>query len=140
MDWYNSFLLISTVLFALILIIKAFNFVKIHDKFTKSLYYECHITIDPIFEEERDKLQNLINPYKFKLANLLMQKRKDDLPELSKYDTFMTAHDKTELGMFNNMKEILKVLKLHGYVIRRYKIEKIIIDSRTNDILEIMEV
>lgn len=140
MDWYNSFLLIMVLIFAGYLIYRAIIFTMRHDSFNESLYYECHITIDPIFEEERDKLQNLIKPYKFKLANLLMQKRKEDLPELSKYDSFMTAHDKTELGMFNNMKEILKVLKLHGYVIRRYKIEKIIIDSRTNDILEIMEV
>lgn len=128
----------------MILLDKAIKFTKRHDSVIMNnnlptLYYECHITIDPILEEsERDKLQELIKPYGFKLAKLLMQKRKEDLPEQSKYDTFMTAHEKVEIDMIYKMYNCLKLLKRNGYVVRRYKIENIIIDSRINDRFELL--
>lgn len=104
-----------------------------------SLYYECHITIDPIFDESgRDKLQELITPHGFKLAKLLMQKRKEDTPEMSKYDTFMTAHHTIEIEMLYKLFNCMKVLKENGYIIRRYKIENVILDSRINDKFEML--
>lgn len=69
MDWYNSFLLIMVLIFAGYLIYRADILRLLRDSFNESLYYECHITIDPIFEEERDKLQNLIKPWFTKRNN-----------------------------------------------------------------------
>lgn len=100
-----------------------------------SLYYECHITIDPVFEEEREKLQGLVSSQGFQLAKLLMQKRMEDTPERSKYDTFMTSHDKSFAAMLSRMKNAVFLLRENGYIVRRYKIENVILDSRIKEIL-----
>lgn len=95
--------------------------------------YECHVTIEPVFGTELNFVENVANGYNFKVANLLMQKRREDSPERSKNDTFMTGHDKD----FNNIKErlenLITDLTRYGYKVWRYKIEDIIVDSRFDD-------
>lgn len=40
------------------------------------LYYECHITIEPLFEDRLDQLRLICSHFKFKVADLLMQKKR----------------------------------------------------------------
>lgn len=98
-----------------------------------NLYYECHVTIEPVFDEQLSKASELSIKHKFKIANLLMQKRKCDAPERSKYDTFMTGHDKDYGSLEQNMISLIKDLQLNAFKVYRYKIESILLDSRTND-------
>lgn len=102
------------------------------------LYYECHITIDPVFGEERDRLARIIKPFKFKLAKLVMKKSKGDEYKDSQLDTFMTGHGKYYSKLKVRMVNCIEVAKIEGYNIRRYKIEDTIIDSKHEDLLELI--
>lgn len=94
-------------------------------------YFECHITIDPVLiEENGELLRNLCAIVHFKVANLFMLKTGDR----SEKDTFMTGHSKDLEALIERMIQLLDLLKLHNFPIRRYKIEEIIIDSRNEDV------
>lgn len=99
-----------------------------------ALYYEAHITIDPVPEDGRPAVQVLGDRWSFKLAKLLMQKG-----EPSKIDTFMTAHGKDLDDIRRRVIGMVIDLQHHGYVVRRYKVEDTIFDSRTRDVLGLLE-
>lgn len=102
------------------------------------LYYECHVTIDPVFEEERETLAAIIKPYKFKLAKLVMKKNKGDDYKDSTLDTFFTAHGKYYSDLQQRMVDCVREVQANGYTVRRYKIENTILDSKLNDLLELI--
>ncbi len=62
------------------------------------MYYESHVTIEPVFDDRLEEATQIAINHKFRIANLLMQKRESDLPERSKHDTFMTGHEGTHIG------------------------------------------
>ena len=103
------------------------------------LYYECHITIDPIFGSRRQELEKLVGMFDFKLAKLVMFKgpEKQDWKDSQK-DTFFTAHDHYYSRLQQRMVDCIRIIQEAGYVVRRYKIEDTIIDSRTTDILALL--
>lgn len=100
---------------------------------TAKLYYEAHVTIDPVFDAQRELAAFLAKDWQFRLAKLYMDK---GVP--NQKDTFMTGH-----GMeLNDIKmrtiNLVGSLKRHGFNVRRYKIEDTILDSRTNDELRLL--
>lgn len=99
--------------------------------------YECHITIDPVFDERREAVEKLSASFSFKLAKLVMIKEGRTLE--NDKDTFMTGHAVSLRGLKTRMKLLCLALIQAGFVVRRYKIEEILIDSRTNDYLRILE-
>jgi hypothetical protein len=103
------------------------------------LYYESHITIEPTDENGREKIEKIIRPFSFKLAKLLMQKRSVDTPERSKYDTFCTGHGAEEKDIVYRMKQCVISLKMQGFKVWRYKIECVTIDSRNEDIFNLLK-
>lgn len=113
---------------------------KIHGDVTAEHYYECHITIAPIFDEARERVKTIATKHKFKLATLLMQKRATDTPEQSRYDTFMTSHGKSLIDINTRMVICVNELRDAGFDVYRYKIEDIVIDSRIHDIHELLRV
>lgn len=91
--------------------------------------YECHITIDPVNKPSRlHQLEMYCERYKFKVAELL---KSNGLP--SNKDQFMTGHDNSYNGLLWRMGSLCQTLKDNGYIIRRYKIEEIMLDSRLGD-------
>ena len=90
--------------------------------------YECHITIDPLPSEALVYLEYMAKRYGFKVARLLMDK---GVPNDS--DQFMTWHDNHYASMVERMGGLCRWLKENGCVIRRYKIEEILLDSRVGD-------
>ena len=100
------------------------------------LYLECHITLEPMDEDRRAWINDLIKPYGFKLAKLLMQKRNVDTPERSKYDTFCTAHAPPEewTQLVVRMTSCIKDLQSKDFKVWRYKIESVMMDSREEEI------
>ena len=107
----------------------------------ESLYFEIHITIEPIDRDsdEFKTLTTLSTMHSFKPAGLFMQKRKEDTPERSKYDTFVTGHRQTMHEAMNDMIFFIERLKTHGFKVWRYKIEDVKLDSRDNDILRLLD-
>lgn len=101
------------------------------------LYFEAHVTIDPVFGFDRDKAEDIARQHNFKLAKLVMLK--GNISEESKRDTFMTSHDKLFLPIKERTIACVKQLKAAGFVVRRYKIEDTILDSRTNDIFGVLK-
>jgi hypothetical protein len=97
------------------------------------LYFEAHVTIEPVFDECRAKANGLALLYGFKLAHLLMQKRSKDTPERSQHDTFMTGHSKGFTDIKSRLIQLVTALQNEGFKVWRYKIEDTIVDSRTQD-------
>ncbi len=105
--------------------------------------FECHITIEPIFDDNLlNNIKRIAAEERFKVADLLMQKRKEDTPERSKFDTFMTGHDITLYVLQHRMTDLVRALTQIGIKVYRYKIEHIILDSRDHlnpDCLKLLE-
>lgn len=106
---------------------------------TETLYYEIHITIEPVFDEQLELIKKIANGYGFRVADLLMKKRKEDTEQRSSFDTFMTKHSKSLNDAIESIHLVCHELKCHDIQVWRYKIEDVIIDSRTQDILRILK-
>ena len=99
----------------------------------KPIYYEAHVTIEPVFDSDLDWLQELCKDHKFRVATLLMQKRKEDTEERSKYDSFCTSHGLDYDVLKSNMFFLIEALQKSDFKVWRYKIEIITLDSRYDD-------
>lgn len=104
-----------------------------------NLYFECHITIEPVFDKDRDFVQAICSKWGFKLAELLMQKRKEDTANVSKYDTFCTSHSLSRNDITNRMLKCINELNAFGFKVWRYKVEDTIFDSRKADIYGLID-
>jgi len=98
-----------------------------------SLYFESHVTLDPVFDERLELLKKVCSIYKFRVAELLMKKRAESTPERSDLDTFCTGHDSDFEELKERMLVLIIMLRMNGFVVRRYKIEDVILDSRIDD-------
>ena len=102
------------------------------------LYYESHITIEPVFDERLEDFRKLCEPHKFKPASLLMKKRKEDTAERSQYDTFATGHGKLFDDISARTIGLVEDLKAAGFKVWRYKIEDTMLDSRHEDVFGLL--
>ena len=93
-------------------------------------YYECHITVEPVFDERLKELHGICLPYKFKVADLLMKKRSSDKEERSANDTFTTSRSPSFEEMHDRMMRCVESLKEKGFAVWRYKIEAVILDVK----------
>ena len=102
------------------------------------LYYEAHVTIEPVFDDRRDFAASVANRHNFKLAHLLMKKRSKATEQRSDKDTFMTGHSKNLHDIKARTEALVRELQAHGFKVWRYKIEDTILDSRNKDELELL--
>lgn len=93
-------------------------------------YYESHITIEPVFGEDLEKVAQLAREHSFKVADLLMQKRKTDTPVRSSKDTFCTGRGKDYSDLEGRMMDLAKAIRMAGFDVWRTKIEAILYDVR----------
>lgn len=94
------------------------------------LYYEAHVTIEPVFEGVLNLAKTLAADHGFRVADLLMQKREEATAERSKNDTFMTGHSRNYEDILVRTKLLVEALIANEYKVWRYKIEDTILDSR----------
>jgi hypothetical protein len=90
-------------------------------------YYECHITIDPVEGETLECFKGLCTESKFKVAELF--KRNGQSHNL---DQFCTGHGKYFEELHDRMLHLVDRIREHGLVLRRYKIEAVLVDSRSS--------
>ena len=90
------------------------------------IYYECHITLEPVEEKRLQIFNSICNHYLFKPATLLMQKTLDK----NKLDSFCTSKAADYVELEQRMYAALKQLKNNNFKIYRYKIEAIVLDER----------
>lgn len=86
--------------------------------------YECHITIEPVFDDRLEQAKTIAAAYGFKVADLMIKRREQSSAERSEYDTFMTGHHVSYLMIRVKMNAIINKLKDGGFSVWRYKIEK----------------
>lgn len=98
-----------------------------------SLYYESHVTIEPVFDGDLDSVRNLCQSHGFRIADLLMQKRPVDTPERSRFDTFCSSRHVDLIIIEQRMFDLIATLQKNGYKVWRYKIENVMIDSKIDD-------
>lgn len=92
--------------------------------------FECHITIDPVpaATPRRWLAEGIADTFGFRLAKLIMLK--EGIEVESTKDTFMTSHSPIYAILETNMKLCISSLLAAGFVVRRYKIEEIKLDSK----------
>jgi hypothetical protein len=103
-----------------------------------SLYYECHLNIEPVFGDRLEQLKKLCESKNFHVAKLLMQKDANGDIEISRKDSFCTGHSQTYEDILDRMVELIQLLTEYSFEIWRYKIEDCVLDSRKNDTLELL--
>ena len=94
------------------------------------LYYEAHITIEPVFDERLDEFKICCEKFNFRAADLMMKKRQQDKPERSSYDTFSTGRSQNYLDLYTRTANLCELLERNGFDVWRYKIEATLIDVR----------
>lgn len=99
----------------------------------KSIYYEAHVTIEPVFDSSLTQFVELCSFQGFRVAELLMKKRSTDKPERSKYDSFCTARSDSYDDIVERTLALVKSLEKSGYKVWRYKVEDTLLDSNFND-------
>lgn len=104
------------------------------------IIYESHVTVEPIFEDRLIEFKNICLEYKFRVAKLLLQNRANSTPIRSNSDAFCTSHDLNQTELCNRMLNLCLHLKSSNYKVWRYKIEAVIIDSRTKDLFKIIDI
>jgi hypothetical protein len=91
--------------------------------------FECHVTTaPPISEESHNNLVDICNAYNFRIARLYM---KTGSP--STKDAFMTFKSDDYGKTYANMVGLIDTLNKCGFDVWRYKIEKILFDSKIGD-------
>lgn len=96
-------------------------------------YFEAHVTIDPVHGKDRCNVDDISRANHFKLAKLFMVKGVE-----ASEDTFITGHA-IELDLLTlRLRSLVASLQASGYVVRRYKIEDTVLDSRIQDELELL--
>lgn len=93
-------------------------------------YYECHITLEPVFDGRLQQASTICQKFNFKIADLLMQKRKMDLPMRSSKDTFTTSRSLSYQDILDRMNACVHELQMNDFKIWRKKIEAVIFDER----------
>ena len=97
---------------------------------TTELYFESHVTIEPVFDRRLDTFKFICMNYGFRVAELLMKKRPDDTPERSQFDTFCTGRSKFYDDLHLRMVNLVKALQENDFQVWRYKIENTLLDVR----------
>ena len=98
---------------------------------TTLLYFECHVTIEPVYDQRLEDLRAYALEFGFRVADLQMRKRLADSPERSQFDTFCTRRDGDYGRMVKMMHAFITFIIEHGYKVWRYKIENTLLDVRT---------
>jgi hypothetical protein len=97
---------------------------------TTQLYFEAHVTVDPVFDGRLLQMKAIVKPYQFRVADLLMKKRAQDTAERSKEDTFCTGRGKNYADVKDRTTRLVSALKTFGFKVRRWKIENTLDDVR----------
>lgn len=95
--------------------------------------FECHVTMEPVFDEDYLTVSVIAECYGFKIADLLLKKRATDTPTRSQFDTFLTGHsvsDESYNGLLQRARKMREVLVAQGFSVWRIKVEEILFDLK----------
>jgi hypothetical protein len=102
-----------------------------------TLYYEVHVTLDPISEQRVKVLRSVADAFGYRIAKLIMRKEGGrDVPHTD--DMFLTTRGVEYGEVVDNMVSFIRALGASNFKVRRYKIEDTLIDSAQQDILNLI--
>jgi len=94
-------------------------------------YYECHVTVEPCVEEERLLLlKKVCKGHQFRVADLLLVKRKVETAARSNKDSFCTTRASTLSETQRRLNALVEILNNNGFKVWRAKIEAVIYDEK----------
>lgn len=102
------------------------------------LYFEAHVTIEPVEGERLEKFSEICAKHHFRVAKLLMQKPRLETEERSNKDAFCTSRSKQYARIATDTIELVQELIDEGYVVWRYKIEDTVLDSQIDDVFSLL--
>ncbi len=97
---------------------------------TTELYFEAHVTLDPVFGSTRERLAEVAKVYGFRVADLLMRKTAGGPAVPSAEDAFMTARSVRYDDIRERTVGVVQALQRAGFSVRRYKVENTLVDSK----------
>lgn len=95
--------------------------------------YEVHINVPLCAGPARVELDQLARACRFKLSDM------DGHEHGEKRETILTTHDRHYVDAQDRTRHMCLLLKTSGFELIRYKIEHVLIDSRVNDIWELID-
>lgn len=107
----------------------------IHSDIEESqLYFECHVTLEPVVGDRLALLERLSHVRGFRVATFLMQK------DESTPDAFTSSRSRNYTDILTRMMLLIHNCADVGLIVKRYKIENTILDSKfEGDILKIVK-
>lgn len=95
-----------------------------------AIYYECHVTIEPVDAARLGLLKGAAAGWGFRVADLLMQNAGGGYTRSDK-DSFCTSRDRDYGAMEHRMNRFAVTLGELGFRVWRKKIEAVVYDERT---------
>lgn len=94
------------------------------------LYYEAHVTVEPLDGDALDRFRATCAEYDFRVADLFMRSGKR-----SDVDSFCTGRHVDYGVLALRMFDLVSSLKRAGVKVWRWKIESALLDSKRDDSL-----
>ena len=94
------------------------------------LYYEAHVTVEPVFGERYTRFEEICKAYKFKAAILLLQKDRASTEIRSNKDSFATGHGRAYDELEARARELVYALRNNEFEVWRLKIEACVLDEK----------
>lgn len=92
---------------------------------TTDLYFEAHITIAPVTDDQKVALMELGHLYGYRMATFLLKKGSTAVP-----DDFFTARGTSYDDLLYKTLQCVLALKDLGVTVKRYKIENTLLDVK----------
>lgn len=105
------------------------------DRYTTDLYFECHITIDPLSDAQLALLQPWMDKFKFRSSKLLLRNSNGSAGEEFKDDFFLTTRGTDYDDINTRMCSMLDAIQLCRIKQRRFKIENTLLDVKVTKIV-----
>jgi len=96
---------------------------------TTELYFESHITIEPLSDAKQGDIMPIVNTYEFRIADLIMRNGRPHMENM-----FVSARSEDYKDICTRTKHVVNALQCKGIKVLRYKVENTLLDSRKHDI------
>lgn len=116
---------------------EVFKQIKTTTQYVTGLYFEAHVTLEPVFDDRLAFLKTIAQQYHFRVADLLMVKKAGDAGEPNAKDSFCTSRSKEWKIIESRTRYFVNALRSRGFKVYRYKIENTIVDSKIHDEMEL---
>lgn len=96
------------------------------------MYLESHINVaSDKGDGGMERIRQIAKAGKMKITTM---DGHDHLPSTKTKEIVLTGHSQTRLDIDHRVREVVKMLKSHGFKVTRYKLEEALVDSRVANV------